>query len=125
MMIWKLVGKCILAALFVVAGALHFISTDSFVKIMPPYVPYHRELVFLSGVFEIVLGVLLLIPKSSRFAAWGSIALLIAVFPANIYMFQHQELFHLSPLVLLLRLPMQGILIFWAWIYTQGIKPPA
>ena len=92
---------------------------------MPPYLPFHRELVFLSGVCEIVLGLLLLIPKTTRLAAWGLMALLIAVFPANVYMFQHQELFHVSAVVLLLRLPLQAVLILWAWIYTRSrpIKP--
>ena len=87
---------------------------------MPPYLPFHRELVYSSGVFEIVLGLLLLIPQTTRLAAWGLIALLIAVFPANIFMFQHQELFQISPVVLLLRLPLQGVLLFWAWIYTRS-----
>jgi uncharacterized membrane protein len=116
--IGKLAGKCVFATLFLVAGVGHFTSTEFFVKIMPPYLPWHRELVYLSGVFEIVLSVLLLIPQTTRPAAWGLIALLIAVFPANIYMYQHSELFQVSPIVLALRLPLQGALIAWAWIYT-------
>jgi len=117
---WKFVGKCLFAAPFLVSGVLHFISTDTFVKIMPPYLPLHRELVLLSGVFEIALAALLLIPKTTRLAAWGLIALLIAVFPANAYMYQHRELFHVPPVVLLLRLPLQGVLILWAWVYTKS-----
>ena len=62
---------------------------------------------------------LAIIPSTTRLAACGLIALLIAVFPANIYMYQHPELFAVSPLVLLLRLPFQGILILWAWVYTR------
>ena len=69
------------------AGTLHFIKPDFYLKIMPPYLPLHLELVYLSGFFEIALGVLLLVPRLSRFAAWGIIALLIAVFPANIYVY--------------------------------------
>ena len=90
-------------------------------KIMPPYLPCHRELVLLSGVFEVVLGVLLLVPRTSRLAAWGLIALLIAVFPANVYMYQHAGAFSVAPIILLLRLPIQGLLILWAYSYT---KPP-
>ena len=116
----KFAGKCVFAVSFLFVGVQHFVSTDFFVNIMPPYVPFHRELVLVSGVFEIALGVLLLIPKTTRFAAWGLMALLIAVFPANVYMYQHQELFDVSPLVLLLRLPFQGILILWAWSYTKS-----
>ena len=117
--IGKLLGKWIFAALFIVAGVGHFRSTESFVKIMPPYVPMHREVVLLSGVIEIVLGALLLIPATSSVAAWGLIALLVAVFPANIYMYHHRELFPIAPWVLLLRLPLQVVLIIWAYAYAK------
>lgn len=115
---WIFAGKCLFASLFLVAGVGHFVSTDFFMKIMPPSLPYHRELVLLSGACEIALGALLLVPKTSRLAAWGLIALLIAVFPANIYMYQHAELFQVPPITLLVRLPMQGLLILWAYAYT-------
>jgi uncharacterized membrane protein len=73
----------------------------------------------LSGVFEIALGLLLLVPQTTRLAAWGLIALLIAVFPANLFMYQHRELFQIPPLALLLRLPLQVLLIAWAWVYAR------
>lgn len=115
-----LVGKWLFGVLFVVAGILHFVAPGFYLKIMPPYLPLHRELVFASGVAEVGLGLLLLIPRTSRFAAWGLIALLIAVFPANIYAYQNRESFpQLSPLAHLLRLPLQGVLIFWAYLYTR------
>ncbi len=117
-------GKCVLAMLFVVAGVGHFRSPEFFMKIMPPYLPLHRELVLLSGIFEIALGLLLLYPPTERWAAWGLVALLIAVFPANIYMYQHAELFGISPLLLLLRLPLQAILILWAWVYAREKSHP-
>src|SRR5215210_6849864 len=110
----KLVGQWALAALFVVAGIGHFVATDFFMRIMPPYLPWHRPLVLLSGVIEIALGVLLLVPVTSTFAAWGLIALLIAVFPANIHLYFHQEVWPLPPIVHLLRLPLQGVLILWS-----------
>ena len=94
-------------------------ATDVYMKIMPPYLPYHRALVLLSGVFEVALGLLLLVPATSRLAAWGLIALLVAVFPANVFMYQHPEKFALSPTLLLLRLPLQGVLILWAYAYTR------
>jgi uncharacterized membrane protein len=121
---WKFAGKCVFATLFMVAGVGHFASTDTFTKIVPPYLPYPRELVLLSGAFEITLGLLLLVPRTTRLAAWGLVALLIAVFPANLYMYQHPELFPLPPAALLLRLPIQGLLILWAFAYT-GIRAPA
>ena len=116
---WMLVGRCAFAALFVLGGIGHFVATDVYMKIMPPYLPYHRALVLLSGVFEVMLGILLLVPKTSRLAAWGLIALLIAVFPANIFMFQHPERFSLPPTLLLLRLSLQGVLILWGYVYTR------
>ncbi len=120
---WKLAGKCVFAAVFVVAGVAHFAATDFFLKIMPPYIPFHREVVLLSGAIEVALGILLLIPRTSGLAAWGLVALLIAVFPANIYAYQHRDQFTPFPhsdLVHLLRLPFQGVLIYWAYSYTGG-----
>ncbi len=115
----KTISQWLLAVLMVFAGVMHFISPNFFLKIMPPYLPLHLELVYLSGVFEIGLGICLLIPRFSRFAAWGIIALLIAVFPANIYLYQHQELVPASPTVHLLRLLLQGVLIWMAFWHTR------
>jgi uncharacterized membrane protein len=117
--IGKLVGKWAFAALFIVGGVGHFVATDFYMKIMPPYLPFHWSLVILSGVIEIALGVLLLIPRCSRLAAWGLIALLIAIFPANIHVYLHQESFPLPAIVHLLRLLLQGVLILWAYAYTR------
>ena len=115
----KTISRWILAALMVFAGVMHFIRPGFFLKIMPPYLPLHLELVYLSGVFEIGLGICLLIPRVSRFAAWGIIALLIAVFPANIYLYQHQVIVPASPTIHLLRLLFQGVLIWMAYWHTR------
>jgi uncharacterized membrane protein len=120
---WKLLGKWALAALFLAAGIGHFRSTDFFVRIMPPYLPYHRELVLISGAFEVALGVLLLIPATSRLAAWGLVALLVAVFPANLHMYLHREQFPVPGFLLFLRLPAQGLLIYWVLVYTRPMIP--
>ena len=64
--------------LMLAAGIMHFVRVDFFLKIVPPYLPFPLELVYLSGVCEIALGLLLLVPKTSRLAAWGIVALLIA-----------------------------------------------
>jgi gluconolactonase len=83
------------------------------------------ELVYLSGVCEIVLGALLLVPRWQSAAAWGLIALLIAVFPANLHMAQNSDLYPVvSPLGLWLRLPIQGILIAWAYWFTRRQRGP-
>ncbi len=89
---------------------------------MPPWLPAHRELVLLSGVAEVVLGVAVLVPRLRRIAAWGLIALLIAIFPANLHIALHNvPLFgapHGAGVWNWVRLPFQAVLIAWAWWYT-------
>ncbi|MGB3135527.1 MAG: DoxX family protein [Nodosilinea sp.] len=109
-----------MALFYSFAGVNHFLNPDFYLSIMPPYIPWHAFLVALSGLFEILLGLLLLVPKYSQLAAWGLILLLIAVFPANIYMATHAELFPaVSPTLLWIRLPLQGVLIAWAYWHTR------
>jgi uncharacterized membrane protein len=118
--ILKTILKYLLGIGFALAGINHFLNAPFYLKIMPPVLPAPLFLVYLSGFFEIALGVLLLVPKFTRLAAWGLIALLIAVFPANIYMAQHPELFpEISPAALYLRLPLQLVLIGWAYHYAK------
>jgi len=115
----KTISKYLLVIFMVIAGTMHFVNPAFFLKIMPPYLPLHKELVLLSGVAEVLLGILLLVPKTSRMAAWGIVALLIAVFPANLYVYQHQDILPASPVVHVLRLPLQGLLILWAFWFTK------
>ena len=121
MMTLRAAGKWTFASLFLASGVGHFVATDVYLKIMPPYLPWPRALVLLSGAFEVALGTLLLVPRTSRLAAWGIVALLIAVFPANVSMFQHAAEFDISPTLLLARLPMQGLLILWALAYARPV----
>ena len=115
----RTISKYLLALFMVGAGTLHFIRPDFYLNIMPPYLPFHLELVYLSGFIELVLGLLLLVPRCSRFAAWGIIALLIAVFPANIYLYQNQDVLPAPPIIHFLRLPLQGVFILWAYWHTR------
>ena len=115
----KSISKYLLAIFMIVAGMMHFVNPAFFLKAMPPYLPLHKELVLVSGVCEILLGILLLVPKTSRLAAWGVVALLIAVFPANLYVFQHQDILPAPPIVHLLRLPLQGVFVLWAYWHTR------
>lgn len=109
-----------MSAAYLLAGINHFIRPETYRRIMPPWVPAHDAMIFISGAAEIALGVLLLPKATRRSAAWGIVALLIAVFPANIYMAvdwtrnQHPALW-----VAYLRLPLQAVLIWWAWLYTE------
>jgi len=116
----KLILKYILAAFFVLAGLNHFRNDAFYVKMMPPYLPWHLFLVYLSGFFEIAFGVLLAIPRQGAIAAWGLIALLMAIFPANIHMAVHAELYpQFSATALWARLPLQAILVAWTYWYTK------
>ena len=117
----SVIAKVLFGAFFIGAGLNHFISTDFYLRIMPPYLPWHLPLVYASGVAETALGALLLVRRWSRIAAWGLILLLIAVFPANLHMALNAHLYpQFSPLLLWLRLPLQGLLIAWAYLYTRG-----
>ncbi|MBL1198289.1 membrane protein [Nostoc linckia z18] len=114
--------RVILAIAIIVVGVTHFLIPAPYVKIMPPQLPYPLELVYLSGFYEILGGIGLLVPPVSQAAAWGLIALFIAVFPANINMaVNHIKLEYIpdSPWVHVVRLPFQAVLIAWAWWYTK------
>lgn len=112
----------LLAAIFVFAGAMHFVVPRSYLAIMPPWVPYRLEAVYLSGLLEILGGLALLVSPTRRVAGLVLIALLIAVFPANIQMLVNAlasgaSPFHLT--LLWLRLPLQPLLI--VWIYRAAV----
>ncbi|MCI9843944.1 DoxX family protein [Flavobacterium pectinovorum] len=109
----------LMAFLYIVAGINHFRSPGMYLKIIPSYFSNPKLLNILSGAAEIILGFLLIVPFLSPFAAWGIIALLIAVFPANIFMYQNKKAgFGLPKWILLLRMPLQLLLILWAYQYT-------
>ena len=119
---WRERLRVVLGLFFVFAGIAHFVRPERFLEIMPPYVPWHRELVYLSGGFEIAGGLGLLIPALRRAAGWGLIALLVAVFPANIQMFFNfldQQGWSVWTIVWLVRLPLQIPLILWVWWSMQ------
>lgn len=115
----KTTSQCLLAIFMIGAGTMHFMNPKFYMTIMPPYLPFHLGLVYLSGFFEVLLGVLLLVPRFTRLAAWGIFALLIAVFPANIYLYQHQELLPAPPMAHFLRLPVQAVFLLWAYWHTR------
>ena len=107
------------AFFFVSVGVYHFVDPDFFVAIVPPQLPAPLALVYLSGVFEILGGAGLLVPATRRFAAYGLIALLFAVFPANLYMAIEAERFarelQVAPAALYGRLPFQAVFVAWVW----------
>lgn len=102
--------------IFIAPGILHLARPQVYEPIMPPQLPAHRELILISGVAEIVGGVLYIIPRTRTFASWWLIALLIAVFPSNIYMTTQPKFQESIPgglPALLARLPLQFIGIWW------------
>jgi uncharacterized membrane protein len=106
----------IIALFFLVGGIGHFISAGFFIMAMPDYLPYHQELVLISGVFEVLGAIGLLVPKTRLLAGYGLIALILAVYPANINMALHPEKYHnISVFFLYLRLPMQLLFIWFVW----------
>ncbi len=116
--------RILLAALFVFAGSYHFYNPALYRPLMPEYLPRHDELIFISGVFEVTLGLLVLIPRYRRFAGLGLIALLLAVFPANVHMATHPEVYpDVSSFLRWARLPLQAVLIGWVWWVTQVMAP--
>jgi len=114
--------KYLLAATMLFTGTSHFRQPKVFVKIVPPFLPAPLALVYISGIFEILGGIGLLVPRVQTCAAWGLIALYIAVFPANVYMALKRIPFGKLPTpqwMLWVRLPLQLVLIFWAYQYTR------
>lgn len=116
-----------MGAFYVAAGITHFTSPGFFRQIVPPFLPAPALLVAISGVAEVLLGILVMIPATRRLAAWGVIALLVAVYPANVYQALANPTLvdppawmgQPSQAALHLRLPVQFVLMYWAWRYTR------
>lgn len=109
----------VMGVVFILAGANHFINPRTYIAIMPPYIPYHRTMVYVSGVFEILGGVGVLFSQTRTWAGIGLILLMLAVFPANIHMALNTKRYHKIPAwVLYVRLPMQFVIIAWIWWTT-------
>lgn len=115
-----IIGRVLLAVFFVIAGINHFRNPAFYLSMIPPVLPFPGALNAISGVAEIVLGVAVLIPRTRRLAGWGLIALLIAVFPANIYAALQGQIAGLDApaWTLWARLPVQAVFLLWVWAVT-------
>ncbi|WP_424009207.1 DoxX family protein [Haloferax denitrificans] len=119
--------RYVMGALYVLAGVMHFVVPNAYAQVVPPVFPAALALVYVSGVAEIALGVGVVFRRTQRAAAWGLVALLVAVFPANVYMATSDivlegvpaALREPSDAALWLRLPLQGVLVAWTWWYTR------
>jgi uncharacterized membrane protein len=119
MQTFKIVMKYLFAASFILAGFNHFRIPDFYMRIMPPYLPWHSALHLTAGVFEIVLGVMLLIHRFQKLAAWGLVALLMAFFSVHIHMIVHHDQYEVGLNLLWIRFFLQFVLIALAWWFTS------
>ena len=123
MSLFKKITIYFMGSTYIYVGVRHFIDPDFFVAIMPDYLPYHLEAVYISGAFEIILGGMLFFKKSRWIAGWGLIALLFAVFPANVYLAQNetaQQTVNISQITAIIRLPFQVLFIGLAYWHTKN-----
>ncbi len=121
-------ARLIVAVVFVLAGVMHFVSAPFFLAMMPPWLPAHLLLVQVSGIAEIALGLAVLVDRTRVAAGWGLIALLIAVFPANVQMLLNAIATHASVVsitALVLRLPLQWLIGRWVYRVAVHVRAPA
>ena len=120
----RITGLFFLILLFLLAGLNHFNNPNFYVSIMPPYLPLHSELSYITGFFEILGAIGLLFAQTRKIAGYGLLILLILIFPANIHMAIHPDYFpDYSRLTIYLRLPLQ--FIFMAWVYWATLRKKA
>jgi uncharacterized membrane protein len=114
---WRIVFRWLAALFFIAAGANHFRQPEIYLGMMPPFLPWPEALNYISGAAEILGGLGLLMVRTRRLAAWGLLALLVAVFPANLHVALQGDMpgLDVSPLTLWLRLPFQAVFMAWVW----------
>ena len=116
----KVISVYVMGIFYIIVGIKHFQDPSWFVQIVPPILPYKYELVYISGFFEVLFGILLMIPKFQSIAAKGLMALLICVYPANIYLAQTNGVaMGISPLIAWGRLPFQFVFIGLAYWHLK------
>ena len=125
------VGLAVMGIFYILAGSNHFASPTTYLSVVPPYIPWPLTMIYISGVAEILGGIGLFVPDGFVFprtraaAAWGLVALLIAVYPVHINMCLHPDRYSaIQPWILWLRLFFQLPLIAWAWYYTRMLRTP-
>ena len=119
----KKLSLFVMSVFYMGAGVNHFWHSEFYLRIMPPWLPWHNELVIISGVCEVGFGMLLLFSSTRKLAAWGIVLLLIAIFPANIQMMlNYYNESNPKLWITILRLPLQIILILWAYSFTKNIS---
>ena len=129
MNLFQRAGLYLMATLYVIAGVLHFVRPAAYLPMMPAYLPAHLALIYASGLAEVLGGLGLLWPRTRRAAAWGLVALLLAVWPANLHIaLENVPLFGATEGAgpwNWVRVVFQVPLILWAWLYTRPGAPVA
>lgn len=106
--------------LYIAAGINHFLHPRMYVSIVPPWIPFKHVWVDTTGIAEVWFAILMIFRLTRRIGAWAIIALLIVVFPANIQMMLNYQYEHNPWLWLtIVRLPLQGVLIWWAYTFAM------
>ena len=122
MKILKLITIILMAYFYISVGIKHFTEPEWFLQIYPPFLPFGLAAVYISGFFEVLFGIMLLIPKTRYYAGWGLIVLLIAVFPANIYLaYTNGAAMDISAAVAWGRLPFQALFIGLAYWHSKDV----
>ena len=122
MKIFKLITIIIMAYFYISVGIKHFTEPEWFLQIYPPFLPFGLAAVYISGFFEVLFGIMLLIPKTRYYAGWGLIALLIAVFPANIYLaYTNGAAMDIPAAAAWGRLPFQALFIGLAYWHSKDV----
>lgn len=122
MKILKLITIILMAYFYISVGIKHFTEPEWFLQIYPPFLPFGLAAVYVSGFFEVLFGIMLLIPKTRYYAGWGLIALLIAVFPANIYLaYTNGAAMDIPAAAAWGRLPFQALFIGLAYWHSKDV----
>ncbi|MBT8296422.1 MAG: DoxX family protein [Gramella sp.] len=110
----------LMAFMYIIAGIFHFLKPKMYMRIMPRYLPAHKSLVYLSGMAEILLGIGLLFPATKNLAIYGIILMLSIFFLVHFYMLSSEKAAAgLPKWILIVRIPLQFVLIWWAWFYLR------
>ena len=124
----KKIGLILLIILYIGAGINHFIHPEPYYSIIPPNIPYPYAINIIAGLLEMIFGIFFIFTATRKFAVYGIILMLIAFLPAHIFMIQKggcmgpKPALCTTPFIAWLRLPLQGVLIWWAWVYRNGFK---
>jgi uncharacterized membrane protein len=118
----KVISAYTMGFFYVAAGIYHMVNPQVYERMINDFLPFAYALVIASGIAETLLGIGIWFAATRHYAAWGIIALLVVVFPANVNMALHPEQWHVSATILWVRLPLQLLFIYWAYTITKPIS---